>query len=78
MSVCVVCCNASFLLCSSLMIFYTTMFQFSILDHKDEKQFLCIHDAHDYNVENYVLLLDDYHSSSKEICDEREMHMMKR
>ncbi len=60
------------------MIFYTTMFRFSILDREDERQFLCIRDARDCNAENYVLLLDDCHSSSKEICDEREMHMMRR
>ena len=28
--------------------------------------------------QNCVLLLNDYHSLSREMCDEREMHMMKR
>ncbi len=36
MSVCAVCCNASFLFCSSLMIFYTTMFRSSIFDREED------------------------------------------
>ncbi len=50
----------------------------SIFDFRSRRQFLCIHDARDCNVENCVLLFNDCHSSSKEICDEREMHMMRR
>ncbi len=78
MSVCAFCCNASFLLCSSLMIFYTTMFRFSIFDREDERRFLCTRDARDCNVENCVLLLDDCHSLNREICDERETRTMRR
>ncbi len=37
------------LLCSLLMIFYTTMSRFDSW-FKDERCFLCIHDAHDCNV----------------------------
>ncbi len=53
------------------------MFWFNLW-FKDERHFLCIYDACDYNVENCVLLLNDCYSLSREICDEREMHMMKR
>ncbi len=45
---------------------------------EDERWFLCTHDAYNCNVENCVLLLNDCHSLSREICDEREMHMMRR
>jgi len=38
-----------FLFCSSLMIFYTMMFQFDS-QFEDERCFLCIHDVHDYNI----------------------------
>ncbi len=41
--------DASSLLCFSLMIFYTMMFQFNS-QFKDEKHFLCIHDACDCNI----------------------------
>ena len=41
--------DASSLLCSSLMIFYTTMFWFNSW-FKDERCFLCTHDACDYIV----------------------------
>ncbi len=41
--------NTSSLLCSSLMIFYTTMSQFDF-QFKDERHFLYIHNIHDYNV----------------------------
>ncbi len=41
--------DTSSLLCSSLMIFYTTMFWFNSW-FKDERCFLCIHDAHDCNI----------------------------
>ncbi len=41
--------DASSLLCSSLMIFYTMMFRFNS-QFKDERCFLCTHDAHDCNV----------------------------
>ena len=42
--------DASSLLCSSLMIFYTMMFQFDS-QFEDERRFLCTHDACDCNVE---------------------------
>ncbi len=45
--------DASSLLCSSLTIFYTTMFRFDSR-FEDERRFLCIHDAHDYNVRRAV------------------------
>ncbi len=45
--------DASSLLCSSLMIFYTRMFQFN-LQFKDKKRFLCIRDVHDCNVRRTV------------------------
>ncbi len=41
--------DASSLFCSSLMIFYTTMFWFNS-QFKDERCFLCTHDAHDCNI----------------------------
>ncbi len=41
------------LLCSSLMIFYITMFWFDSW-FKDERRFLCIHDAYDCNVRRTV------------------------
>ncbi len=41
--------DASSLFCSSLMIFYTTMFRFDSR-FKDERRFLCIHDARDCNI----------------------------
>ncbi len=41
--------DTSFLLCSSLMIFYTMMFRFDSR-FEDERRFLCIRDAHDCNV----------------------------
>ncbi len=41
--------DTSSLLCSSLTIFYTTMSRFNSR-FKDERRFLCIHDAHDCNV----------------------------
>jgi len=69
--------DASSLLCSSLTIFYTTMFRFDSR-FEDERCFLCIRDARDCNVENYVLLLNDCHSLSREIFDERETRTMKR
>ena len=45
--------DASSLLCSSLTIFYTTMFRFD-LQFKDERRFLYIRDAHDCNVRRAV------------------------
>ncbi len=45
---------------------------------EDERCFLCIRDARDCNVENCVLLLNDCHSLSREICDERETRTMRR
>ena len=54
------------------------MFQFSIFNYECQRQFLCTHDAYDYNVKNCVLLLNDYYSLSQEICDEREMCTIKR
>ncbi len=45
--------DASSLFCFSLMIFYTTMFQFNS-QFKDERCFLCTHDAHDCNVRRAV------------------------
>ncbi len=45
--------DALSLLCSSLMIFYTTMFQFDFW-FKDERRFLCIRDVHDCNVRRAV------------------------
>ncbi len=44
--------DTSFLLCSSLMIFYTTMLQSLIFD-----RFYCTCDAHDYSVENCILVM---------------------
>jgi len=41
--------DASSLLCSSLTIFYTTMFRFDS-QFEDERRFLCTRDAHDCNV----------------------------
>ncbi len=41
------------LLCSSLMIFYTTMFWFNSR-FKDKRCFLYIHDIHDYNIHKAV------------------------
>ncbi len=41
--------DTSSLLCSSLMIFHTMMFQFNSW-FKDERCFLCTHDVHDCNV----------------------------
>ncbi len=41
------------LLCSSLTIFYTMMFQFDLW-FKDERRFLCIRDAHNCNVHKAV------------------------
>ncbi len=67
--------DASFLLCFSLMIFYTMMFWFNLW-FKDKRCFLCIHDTHDYNVKNCILLLNDYHSLSREICDERKTRLI--
>ncbi len=45
--------DTSSLLCSSLTIFYTMMFQFNLW-FKDERRFLCTHDAHDCNVRKAV------------------------
>ncbi len=45
--------DASSLLCSSLMIFYTTMFWFDF-QFEDERCFLYIRDAHDCNVRRAV------------------------
>jgi len=45
--------DASFLLCSSLMIFYTMMFRFD-LQFEDERHFLCTRDAHDCNIRRAV------------------------
>ncbi len=45
--------DTSSLLCSSLMIFYTMMFQFNSR-FKDKRCFLCIHDAHDCNIHRAV------------------------
>ncbi len=45
--------DASSLLCSSLMIFYTTMFWFDSW-FEDERRFLCTCDAHDCNVRRAV------------------------
>jgi len=45
--------DASSLLCSSLTIFYTTMFRFN-LRFEDERRFLCIRDARDCNVRRAV------------------------
>ncbi len=45
--------DASSLLCSSLTIFYTTMFWFDFR-FEDERRFLCIRDACDYNVHRAV------------------------
>ncbi len=65
-------------LCSALhwQYFIQMMFQFNF-QFKDERCFLCIHDAHDYNVKNCILLLNDYHSLSRKICNERKMYIMK-
>ncbi len=45
--------DASSLLCSSLMILYTMIFQFDSW-FKNERRFLCICDAHDCNVHKAV------------------------
>ncbi len=45
--------DASSLLCSSLTIFYTMMSRFNSR-FKDERCFLCTHDAHDCNVRKVV------------------------
>jgi len=45
--------DASSLLCSSLTIFYTMMFQFNSR-FEDERRFLCTCDAHDCNVRRAV------------------------
>ncbi len=45
--------DTSSLLCSSLIIFYTMMFQFNSR-FKDKRCFLCIHDAHDCNIHRAV------------------------
>ncbi len=49
-----------------------------IFNLQSQRWFLCTRDAHDCNVENCILLLNDCHSSSKEICNERKMYMMKK
>ena len=45
--------DASSLLCSSLTIFYITMFRFDFR-FKDERRFLCTCDAHDCNIRKAV------------------------
>ncbi len=45
--------DTSSLLCSSLTIFYTTIFRFDS-QFKDERCFLCIHDACDCNIHKAV------------------------
>ncbi len=45
--------DASSLLCSSLMIFYTMMFRFDSR-FEDERCFLCTCDAHDCNIRRVV------------------------
>jgi len=47
-----------------------------VSDHEDHD--LCTRGAHGYNAENCISLLDDCHSSSKEICGGREARMMRR
>ncbi len=64
--------DASSLLCSSLMIFYTMMFQFNF-QFKDERCFLCIHDACDCNVcrtmFSYSMII--IHCTEKHVMKER-------
>ncbi len=64
--------DASSLLCSSLMIFYTTMFWFNSW-FKDERCFLCIHDACDYNVHKaaFFYLMIIIHCTEKYVMKER-------
>ncbi len=66
--------DASSLLCSSLMIFYTTMFQFDFW-FKDERRFLCTCDAHDCNVHKaaffYSMII--IHCTEKYVMKERRV-----
>ncbi len=59
------------LLCSSLTIFYTTMFQFDSW-FEDERRFLCIRDAHDCNIRRAVFFY------SMIIIHWAEKHVMKK
>jgi len=45
---------------------------------REDKRFLCTRGVRGCGVENCVLLLDDCHSSSREICGGREARTMRR
>jgi len=64
--------DTSSLLCSSLMIFYTTMFWFNS-QFKDERCFLCNHDVHNCNVRraafSYSMII--IHCTEKYVMKER-------
>jgi len=64
--------DASSLLCSLLMIFYTTMSWFNSW-FKDERRFLCIHDACNYNVHRaaFFYLMIIIHYAEKYVMKER-------
>jgi hypothetical protein len=64
--------NTLSLLCSSLMIFYTTMSWFNSR-FKDERCFLCICDAHDCNIHRAVFsyLIIVIHWAEKYVMKER-------
>ncbi len=64
--------DASSLLCSSLMIFYTMMFQFNS-QFKDERCFLCTCDAYDCNIHRAVFfyLMIVIHWTEKYVMKER-------
>jgi len=49
-----------------------------VFDLRSRRRFLCTRGARGCNAENCVLLLDDCHSSSKEICGGREARTMGR